>query len=433
MGDLVSLVYENKTYKGMIIDLRESVANCLFFENIAFAKPGQLVITLSKPTSVQITSDSLGLLVDCLGYTLVDLKAHTSPATQYTTLKMERPAPGISLRERINQPLHTGNILIDSLFPIGRGQRELIVGDRQTGKSTVAVNTILAQKHDSLLNMFKKNIYCIYVAIGQKKSNVVKLYHFLFKTGCLHYTIVLSVSASEPASLQYLAPYAGCSMAEYFRDRGQDTLVIYDDLSKQATAYRQISLLLKRPPGREAYPGDIFYLHARLLERAGKLSQKFKNGSLTALPIIETLSGDISAYIPTNVISITDGQIFLDNNIFNGHYKPAVNIELSVSRIGSKAQIKLYRKVSVLLKRLLIQYIDLISAIDLSEEVSTTKNLYLRTGERLFVIINHRRSICVELQFFFIILVLTGILNKFHINQVKTIVNTLTIKHIVSI
>jgi proton translocating ATP synthase F1 alpha subunit len=295
--------------------------------------------------TVRISMNSLGGIVDCLGYSIM---SNDKPTTKnaVTYYRVERPAPGITLRQSIFQPLHTGNILVDSLFPIGRGQRELILGDRQTGKTTVAVNAIRTQKYDTLLNSYKKRLYCIYVAVGQKKSNIIKLFYFLKKEKCLDYTIVIAVSASDPASLQFLAPYAGCAFAEYFRDRGQDTLVIYDDLSKQAVAYRQISLLLRRPPGREAYPGDIFYLHARLLERAAKMSSQFKGGSLTALPIVETLVGDITSYIPTNVISITDGQIFLDNQIFNEYYKPAVNIKLSVSRVGSKAQLKLYRVIS---------------------------------------------------------------------------------------
>jgi len=302
----------------------------------------------SQPMTVMIQPYSIGCLVDCLGYSIIDSKTSFSFYKKKTSIqyKVERSAPSIILRRSIFQPLHTGNILVDSLFPIGRGQRELILGDRQTGKTTVALNAIRTQKYDSLLRYFKKKIYCIYVSVGQKKSNVVKLFHFLRKEGCMDYTIMLAVPSSDPASLQFLAPYSGCSIAEYFRDRGQDSLVIYDDLSKQAVAYRQISLLLRRPPGREAYPGDIFYLHARLLERSAKLSNKYKGGSLTALPIIETLAGDITSYIPTNVISITDGQIFLGSQVFNEYFKPAVNILLSVSRIGSKAQLNLYRKIS---------------------------------------------------------------------------------------
>jgi len=298
---------------------------------------------------IKVSSNSLGSLVDCLGYPLLtsNLKSKDIKSVNFKT---ERPAPGITLRAPIYQPLHTGNILVDGLFPIGRGQRELILGDRQTGKTTIAINAIRTQKYDTILNHFKKYLYCVYVAVGQKKSNIVKLFYFLKKEKCLKYTIILAASASDPASLQFLAPYAGCAFAEYFRDRGQDTLVVYDDLSKQAVAYRQISLLLKRPPGREAYPGDIFYLHARLLERAAKLNQEFTGGTLTALPIVETLVGDISSYIPTNVISITDGQIFADSNIFNRFYKPAVNINLSVSRVGSKAQLLLYRKVATAFK-----------------------------------------------------------------------------------
>jgi proton translocating ATP synthase F1 alpha subunit len=332
------------------------------------------------------------------------------------TIRLERPAPGITLRAPIFQPLHTGSILVDSLFPIGRGQRELILGDRQTGKTSIAINAIRTQKYDNLLKFFNKNLYCFYVAIGQKKSNITKLFYFLKKTDSLFYTSIVAASASEPASLQFLAPYAGCALAEYFRDRGHDTLVIYDDLSKQAVAYRQISLLLKRPPGREAYPGDIFYLHARLLERAAKMSQTFKGGSLTALPIVETLVGDISSYIPTNVISITDGQIFLDSVVFNKHYKPAVNIELSVSRVGSKAQLRFYRKISKKFKDALLKY------------YLQADNVVI-LGQRLYIIITHKNLMCIELQFFLMYLALSGYLNNYTLNQCNKIIKKLNLKY----
>jgi len=377
---------------------------------------------------VQVNSLTLGNLVDCLGYT-VKLLPSSQTSSRKTKYKVERQSPGITLRQSIYQPLHTGNILIDGLFPIGRGQRELILGDRQTGKTTLAINSIRSQKFDSLINYFKKRLYCVYVAIGQKKSNIVKLFYFLHKEKCMKYTVILAVSSSDPASLQYLAPYSGCAIAEYFRDRGQDTLVIYDDLSKQAVAFRQISLLLRRPPGREAYPGDIFYLHARLLERAAKISKDFMGGSLTALPIVETLVGDISSYIPTNVISITDGQIFLDNQIFNKYYKPAINIELSVSRVGSKAQIILYRRISKIFKNNLLNYLFTIQKIDLSTEIDSSKQVLLDVGARLFIVINHRNPLCIELQFFFMILVLSGLLNAFSLDQTKVLIFNLTKKY----
>lgn len=378
---------------------------------------------------IKVNSLSLGNILDCLGYNLI------SPFKKYKNLnypvkyKVERTAPGITLREHIRQPLHTGNIIVDGLFPIGRGQRELILGDRQTGKTTIAINAIRTQKYDSLLNRFNKNLYCVYVAIGQKKSNVIKLYSFLKKEGCLSFTTIISACASDPASLQFLAPYSGCAFAEYFRDRGQDTLVIYDDLSKQAVAYRQICLLLRRPPGREAFPGDIFYLHARLLERASKLSKYFMGGSLTALPIVETLEGDISSFIPTNVISITDGQIFLDNNIFNKMYKPAINIELSVSRVGAKAQIKLYRKLAKLFRVYLVNYISYVDKLDLSNEIDLKKQEFIDMGKRIFMVVNHRNFMCVELQFFLMVIVLSGFLKKFTLNQSNKIIDKLMFKY----
>lgn len=389
--------------------------------------PGQIVFSTKKPLYVQVGVNRLGGVVDCLGYFVRGLeKITTENETHF--YKVERPAPGITLRDRIYQPLHTGNIIVDSLFPIGRGQRELILGDRQTGKTTVALNSIRSQKYDTLLHFFKKKLYCVYVAIGQKKSTIVKLFWFLTKEGCMGYTTIVSVSSSDPASLQFLAPYSGCSIAEYFRDRGQDTLVVYDDLSKQAVAYRQISLLLKRPPGREAYPGDIFYLHARLLERAAKMSKFFKGGSLTALPIVETLIGDISSFIPTNVISITDGQIFLDNEIFNQYYKPAINIELSVSRVGSKAQVRFYRKISKNFQNLLLRYMSYIEKIDLSkeDEIDESKKALVISGERMFLILNHRNYLCIELQFFLMVLLLSGLFNSFSIDQSKFIITQLT-------
>jgi len=344
-------------------------------------------------------------------------------------MKIQRHAPGIILRKSVYQPLHTGNILVDSLFPIGRGQRELILGDRQTGKTTIAINAIRTQQFDSLLHYYRKKIYCVYVAVGQKKSNILKLYSFLEKNGCMKYTSIIAASASDPSSLQFLAPYSGCSFAEFFRDRGQDTLVVYDDLSKQAVAYRQISLLLKRPPGREAYPGDIFYLHARLLERAAKISNKFMGGSLTALPIVETLEGDISSYIPTNVISITDGQIFLDNQIFNSYYKPAVNVNLSVSRVGSKAQLKYYRKISKIFKSFFLDALSVtgkVSFVSVQSEEAIVSKLY---ADRFLLIVNHRHYLNLEVQLFLLILCISGFLNSFNLIQTQKFIDKFTFKY----
>jgi proton translocating ATP synthase F1 alpha subunit len=425
-GEVICCKINNHVYNGLVIDISRHTTSCMFFTNTKLIQPGQKVYNRNHPMYVQVSAKSLGSLVDCLGLIILSQSRVSLGLDNSRSYKVERPAPGITLRTRIYQPLHTGNILIDSLFPIGRGQRELILGDRQTGKTTVAINSIRSQKSDNLLSIFKKNLYCIYVAVGQKKSNIIKLYYFLKKEECLHYTIIMSVSSSDPASLQFLAPYSGCSMAEYFRDRGQDTLVIYDDLSKQAVAYRQISLLLRRPPGREAYPGDIFYLHARLLERAAKMTSTFKGGSLTALPIVETLVGDISSYIPTNVISITDGQIFLDNQIFNKYYKPAVNIELSVSRVGSKAQVKFYRKISKRFQNILLKFMSYTQSVDLSTEENSSRTLLKNTGERLLLVINHRNFVCIELQFFFMVLILSGLLNAFSIEQSSRIIKNLS-------
>jgi proton translocating ATP synthase F1 alpha subunit len=412
-GASISIKIKNKSYDGLIINVDKRLTGCVFFTNVRALIPGLVVTTKSKPLYARINTLSLGLLVDALGYPLNSTKKSSVRLKQF---KVERPAPGIVARQGIYQPLHTGNILVDNLFPIGRGQRELIIGDRQTGKTTIALNAIRSQYYDTLLSTNKKYLFCIYIAIGQKKSSIVKVYNFLKKRNCLNYTIVVSASASDCAALQYLAPYSGCSMAEYFRDRGQDALVIYDDLSKQAVAYRQVSLLLRRPPGREAYPGDIFYLHARLLERAAKMSPKYYNGSLTALPIVETLVGDISAYIPTNVISITDGQIFLDTNIFNRFYKPAVNVNLSVSRVGSKAQIRLFQKYAKQFRAAVIMSINSMGSMQ-ARKTFGEKYIYHR-AQRILLIINHRDFLCVETQFFLILFALKGVLNCYSLNEV---------------
>jgi len=411
-------------FQGLVVNIAFNIASCIFFANTQAIGPGTKILSTGSPLFVLVSSSSLGQLVDCLGYRFL---SGTIPATSLYH-KVERPAPGITYRQSIGEPLHTGNILVDGSFPIGRGQRELILGDRQTGKTTVAINAIRIQMFDSILQFFKRTIYCIYVAVGQKKSNLAKLFSFLKKEGCMSYTIIVATSSSDPASLQFLAPYTGCSIAEYFRDRGQDTLVIYDDLSKQAVAYRQITLLLRRPPGREAYPGDIFYLHARLLERAAKMSNLYGGGSLTALPVVETLVGDITSYIPTNVISITDGQIFLDNQIFNKYYKPAINIELSVSRVGSNAQLRFYRKVSNLFKRDLLKYIKLIDQnTNASDALAETRNL-LDLGTRMFLIISHKNPLCVELQFFLSFLSITGFLNKFILSEITSFLEALVFR-----
>ena len=297
----------------------------------------------------------LGRVVDAFGNP-IDCDAQISDTVLYN---MENPAPGIMERQAISEPVFTGIRIIDALFPIGKGQRELIIGDRQTGKTTIAIDTIINQKKYNDKLQANEKMYCIYVAIGQKRSSVANLVQTLTKYGAMEYTIVVAATASEPASMQYIAPYTACSMGEYFRNNGMHALIIYDDLSKHAVAYRQMSLLLRRPPGREAFPGDVFYLHSRLLERAAKMNDALGGGSLTALPIVETQAGDVSAYIPTNIISITDGQLFLESSLFHKGIRPAINVGVSVSRVGSAAQTKAMKSVSGNIKIYLAQYNEL--------------------------------------------------------------------------
>ncbi|MBR5010128.1 MAG: F0F1 ATP synthase subunit alpha, partial [Clostridia bacterium] len=301
---------------------------------------------------------------------------------------IERPAPGIIKRKGVSQPLQTGIKAIDSMIPIGRGQRELIIGDRQTGKTTIALDTIINQKG--------QNVICVYVAIGQKRSTVAQTVNILSKAGCMDYTVVVSATASETAPLQYIAPYSGCAMGEYFMDKGQDVLLIYDDLSKHAVAYRALSLLIRRPPGREAYPGDVFYLHSRLLERAARIAPDYGGGSLTALPIIETQAGDVSAYIPTNVISITDGQIFLESEMFHSGIMPAVNPGISVSRVGGAAQIKAMKKVAGSLKLLYSQYRELQAFAQFGSDLDKDTRRRLDQGERIVAVLKQDRSAPVD-------------------------------------
>ncbi len=318
--------------RGMVQELREDEIGCILFDSDENVSEGSTVKRTGKTAGVPVGDDFIGRVVNSLGIP-IDGKG-TIKETEYRPI--ENPAPGIVDRQPVNTPMETGILAIDSIFPIGRGQRELIIGDRQTGKTAIALDTILNQKG--------KDVICIYVAIGQKASSVAQLTETLRKHGAMDYTIVMNSSASEPAPMQYIAPYAGCAMGEYFMNNGKDVLIIYDDLSKHAIAYRSLSLLLDRAPGREAYPGDVFYLHSRLLERSAHLSDELGGGSMTALPIVETLAGDVSAYIPTNIISITDGQIFLESDLFFAGQRPAVNVGLSVSRVGGDAQTKAMKK-----------------------------------------------------------------------------------------
>ena len=325
------ILFENGV-KGMVQDIRENEIGCILFGKDTGIKEGTRVTRTKKRAGIPVGEGFVGRVINALGEP-VDGKGEIA---EEGYRPIEEDAPGIIDRQPVDTPMETGILAIDSMFPIGRGQRELIIGDRQTGKTSIATDTILNQKG--------KDVICIYVAIGQKASSVAKLVSMLDKHGAMDYTIVLNSTASDPASLQYIAPYAGTALGEYFMHKGKDVLIVYDDLSKHAVAYRAISLLLERSPGREAYPGDVFYLHSRLLERSSHLSDELGGGSMTALPIIETQAGDVSAYIPTNVISITDGQIFLESNLFNSGIRPAVNVGLSVSRVGGAAQTKAMKK-----------------------------------------------------------------------------------------
>jgi F-type H+-transporting ATPase subunit alpha len=360
---------------GMALNLEEDNVGCVLLGSDENIKEGDIVKKTNRIVEVPVGDVMIGRVVNALGQP-IDGKGPIN-ATKFRPI--ERIAPGVITRESVNQPLQTGIKSIDSMFPIGRGQRELIIGDRQTGKTAIAVDTIINQKG--------QNVICIYVAIGQKRSTVAQIVDVLEKHGAMDYTIVVSATASELAPLQYIAPYAGCAMGEEFMDNGKDVLIVYDDLSKHATAYRAMSLLLRRPPGREAYPGDVFYLHSRLLERSAKLNKDYGGGSITALPIIETQAGDISAYIPTNVISITDGQIFLETDLFFAGFRPAINTGLSVSRVGGAAQIKAMKKVAGSLKLELAQYRDLAAFAQFGSELDKDTRERLEQGERIMEIL----------------------------------------------
>ena len=338
--------------KGMTLNLETDNVGVVIFGDDRTIKEGDTVKRTGEIVDVPIGKALLGRVVDALGNPIDD----KGPIEADERRRIEVKAPGIISRRSVHEPVQTGLKSIDSLIPIGRGQRELIIGDRQTGKTALAIDTIINQKEINAGDDEKLKLYCIYVAIGQKRSTVARIVRTLEEYGAMDYTIVVAATASEPAPLQFLAPYSGCTMGEYFRDNGMHALIIYDDLSKHAVSYRQMSLLLRRPPGREAYPGDVFYLHSRLLERAAKMSDDYGGGSLTALPVIETQAGDVSAYIPTNVISITDGQIFLETELFYKGVRPAVNVGISVSRVGSAAQVKAMKQVAGTIKLELAQY-----------------------------------------------------------------------------
>ena len=366
--------------KGMALNLESDNVGVVIFGEDRTIKEGDIVKRTGSIVDAPVGKGLLGRVVDALGNP-IDGKGDLDK--KLDRKRVDVKAPGIIPRKSVNEPMQTGLKAIDSLIPIGRGQRELIIGDRQTGKTAVAIDTIINQKEINKSENEKEKLYCIYVAIGQKRSTVAQIVKTLEDAGAMEYTIVVSATASDPAPLQFLAPYTGCTMGEYFRDNGMHALIVYDDLSKQAVAYRQMSLLLRRPPGREAYPGDVFYLHSRLLERAAKLNDDQGGGSLTALPIIETQAGDVSAYIPTNVISITDGQIFLETELFNQGIRPAVNVGLSVSRVGSAAQTKAMKKVAGSIKLELAQYREMAAFAQFGSDLDVSTQKLLNRGSKL--------------------------------------------------
>ena len=378
-GEMIE--FEGGVY-GMALNLEQDSVGAVVLGEYLNLQEGQKAYCTGRILEVPVGPELLGRVVDALGNP-IDGKG---PINAKLTDKVEKIAPGVIDRQSVDEPVMTGYKAIDTMIPIGRGQRELIIGDRQTGKTAMAIDAIIAQKHSG--------IKCVYVAVGQKRSTIANVVRKLEETGALAYTTVVVASASEPAALQYIAPYSGCTMGEYFRDRGEDALIIYDDLSKQAVAYRQISLLLRRPPGREAYPGDVFYLHSRLLERASRVNAEYvekftngavtgKTGSLTALPIIETQAGDVSAFVPTNVISITDGQIFLESSLFNSGIRPAVNAGISVSRVGGAAQTKIIKKLSGGIRTALAQYRELAAFAQFASDLDDATRKQLDHGQRV--------------------------------------------------
>lgn len=396
---------------GMALNLEEDNVGCIIFGEIRKIKEGDIAKRTEKILQVPVGEAMLGRVVNALGEPL-DGKG-VIKAEAY--MPVERKALGVVQRQPVKEPLQTGLKAIDSMIPIGRGQRELIIGDRQTGKTAIAIDTILNQKDTDVI--------CIYVAIGQKKSSVAKIANLLEAAGAMEYTIIVIASAAESASLQYLSPYTGCTMGEYFRDKGQHALIIYDDLSKHAVSYRELSLLLRRPPGREAYPGDVFYLHSRLLERASKLNDELGGGSLTALPIIETQADDLTAYIPTNVISITDGQIFLSNRLFNSGIRPAINAGLSVSRVGGSAQRKSMKDVTGQLRVTLAQYTELEAFAKFGSDLDKTTQAQLTRGRRLIEILKQTQysPLSVAKQTFIIFMANEGYLDEVEVEDVQKV------------
>ena len=402
------LEFEDGSF-GMAQNLEENSVSIVLFGDDSGIGEGQTVKRTGKVVSVPVGEAMIGRVVNALGQPIDG----AGPVVTSEYRAIESPAPGICERQGVNQPLQTGIKAIDSMVPIGRGQRELIIGDRQTGKTTIATDTIINQKG--------KDVICIYVAIGQKRSTVATLVENLTRNGAMDYTIVVAATASESSPLQYIAPYSGCAMGEYFMNKGKDVLIIYDDLSKHAVAYRALSLLIRRPPGREAYPGDVFYLHSRLLERAAKLDDEHGGGSMTALPIIETQAGDVSAYIPTNVISITDGQIFLETELFHSGIMPAVNPGISVSRVGGDAQIKAMKKVAGTLKLIYSQYRELQSFAQFGSDLDADTKARLEQGARIVEVLkqNQNAPVPVEKQVAILYAVTKGVLESVKVEDVN--------------
>ncbi|MBM6922357.1 F0F1 ATP synthase subunit alpha [Hydrogenoanaerobacterium saccharovorans] len=408
------LEFEGGVY-AMALSLEEDSISAVMLGSSENIKEGDTVRRTGRVVSVPVGEKLLGRVVNALGQP-IDAKG---PIEAAEIRPVESPAYGIIERRSVYQPVQTGIKAIDSMIPIGKGQRELIIGDKQTGKTAIGIDTIINQRG--------KDMICVYVAIGQKNSTVLRVVDSLEKAGAMDYTIVVAATAAEPAPLQYIAPYAGVTMAEYFMQQGKDVLIIYDDLSKHAVAYRAMSLLIRRPPGREAYPGDIFYIHSRLLERAAKLSDELGGGSITALPIIETQAGDVSAYIPTNVISITDGQIFLETELFNAGVRPAVNPGISVSRVGGSAQIKAMKKVSGSLKLLYSQYRELQAFSQFGSDLDADTKARLANGERIVEVLKQPQNtpISVEHQVMIIYAVVNGLLDDVKVSDIQTLQNGL--------
>ena len=403
--------------KGMALNLEEDNVGVVVFGSDQEIKEGDMVKRTEQIVNVPVGKELLGRVVDALGEPIDGLGA--VKAKEYS--RSEVKAPGIIPRKSVHEPMQTGLKIVDSLIPIGRGQRELIIGDRQTGKTAIILDTIINQKKiNDAAKSDKDKLFCIYVAVGQKRSTVAQVVKTLKDYGAMDYTIVVAATASDPAPMQYIAPYSGCAMGEYFRDNGMHAVIFYDDLSKQATAYRQMSLLLRRPPGREAYPGDVFYLHSRLLERAAKMNDEEGAGSLTALPVIETQAGDVSAYIPTNVISITDGQIFLETNLFYQGVRPAVNVGISVSRVGSSAQIKAMKQVAGTMKLDLAQYREMASFAQFASDLDASTKKLLARGARLTEMLKQPQynPLTVEEEVFAIFAGVKGFLDEFPVSSV---------------